>query len=147
MFPERRFAIIELINQANALLKKTQETAIEQVISVTPLSPPPSPNLVLTEAEQQALIGRYAFPDINEAESGDITMFSKDGDLMLRLDDKLMIHMGLKAGTFRVLKRGETRFSFRPSPDSQPIQFVFQKGLNKQEDYLCCANRACKRVS
>ena len=147
MLPERRFAIIELINQPNALLKTTQETAIEQVLSLRPLLPPPSPNLVLTEVEREALIGRYVFPDINEAESGDITVFSKDGNLMLRLDDNLMIHLGLKGEAFPVLKKGETRFSFRPSPESQPIEFVLQKGLNKQEDYLCCANRACKRVS
>jgi CubicO group peptidase (beta-lactamase class C family) len=148
MFPEQRFAIIELINKANVLLRRTQETAIQQILSPTILSsPPPSPNLVLTAGERDILIGRYAFPDINEAESGEITLFSKDDNLMLHLDDKLMLRLGHKGGAVPVLKRGKARFSIRLSPELQPIEFVFQKGLKRREDYLCFVNRACRRVS
>ncbi|QBD76022.1 class A beta-lactamase-related serine hydrolase [Ktedonosporobacter rubrisoli] len=137
MFPEQRFAIIQLVNQANVLLKKTQEKALELVLSPPSHSSTPLPDSFPTPSEGNTLIGCYASPDINATENDDIRI--------VRKDNRLMLHFGDESKALPVLKRSETRFAIRPSPELQPIELVLQQGLNKQEEYLCWANRAYKR--
>lgn len=140
MFPEQRFAVIELVNQANVLLRKTQETAIELVLFPKDIAPIASSlELPLTKEEQLSLIGRYASPDINATAASDIQLSSREGKLMIQFGD---VEQPLSA-----MRKSETRFSVVLRTGQQPVEFVFQKGLNKQEDYVCWANRAYKRVS
>ncbi len=139
MFPEQRFAVIELVNQANVLLRKTQETAIELFLAPNNISPNTSPSLEvpLTKEELASLVGRYAAPDINATLANDIQLVS--------IEDKLTIQFGDKEQLLPVTRKSETRFAVVLRTGLQPVEFVFQKGLNKREDYLCWANRAYKR--
>ena len=140
MFPEQRFAVIELVNQANVLLRKTQGTAIELFLAPKNISPTPSSSLEfsLTKEELASFIGRYASPDINVTATSDIQL--------VNIEDKLMIQFGDEEQPLLAVRKSETRFSVVLRMGLQPVEFVFQKGLNKQEDYLCWANRAYKRV-
>jgi CubicO group peptidase (beta-lactamase class C family) len=150
MFPEQEFAFIQLVNRRNALLKKTQEAAIEQVLR--PDAPPPpaansSDGLAPSETELEALVGRYDFPDIN-APRGNITVYAEGGKLRLRFDDWMTLYLGLEGRDFLVKKttNAGSRFSILLNPESSPIELAFQK-LDEQEDYLCALSRAFKRAS
>jgi len=121
-------------------LRKTQETAIELVLFPKDIAPIASSlELPLTKEEQLSLIGRYASPDINATAASDIQLSSREGKLMIQFGD---VEQPLSA-----MRKSETRFSVVLRTGQQPVEFVFQKGLNKQEDYVCWANRAYKRVS
>ena len=141
MFPEQRFAVIELVNQANVLLRKTLETAMKLFLAPKNISPTPSSSLELslTQEELTSLIGRYASPDINATATSDIQLVSEE--------DKLMIQFGDVEQPLPVVRKSETRFAVVLRIGLQPVEFAFQKGASRQEGYLYWANRAYKRVA
>ena len=121
------------------MIRKTQETAIELFLAPNNISPNTSLSLEvpLTKEELASLVGRYAAPDINATLANDIQLVS--------IEDKLMIKFGDAEQPLPVMRKSETRFAVVLRTGLQPIEFVIQKGLNWQEDYVCWANRAYKR--
>ena len=90
-------------------------------------------------AEIQRLTGRYARPYIHATKTNLLQLVDTE--------EKLMFGFGHGRPLFPVTKIAEELFAVQFGPHVPPFTFAFQKGVNKEEDYVCCTHRAHKRMS
>jgi len=141
MIPEHHFAVIQLLNRAGSVqMKKTSEKAIELFLALETEPTPALPaELPITMAEIQRLTGRYARPYIHATKTNLLQLVDTE--------EKLMFGFGYGRPLFPVTKIDEEHFAVHFGPHVPPFTFTFQKGVNKEEDYICCTHRAHKRMS
>lgn len=110
--PEQKFAVIILGNTNNVVLSKTQEKAMETMLSLKPKEASESKTILpMTEAEMQKVVGTYSQPNRFKIE-----IFVKDGKLFIREFNQEL----------PLTKIGENRFSFQFPNAPQPLEIYIQ---------------------
>ncbi|HEY4033319.1 MAG TPA: serine hydrolase domain-containing protein [Ktedonobacteraceae bacterium] len=140
MIPEHRFAVLQLLNRAGTIqMKRTSEKALELFLSLETQPTPSLPaELPITTAEIQRLAGRYRRPYIHTTKSNFLQLVDTEKKLMLGFGDRRPL--------FPVKKIDEGQFAVHFGLHIPPFTFAFQKGVNEEEDYICCTHRAHKRI-
>lgn len=126
MVPERKFAVILLMNLTGGSLPKTADKAMELTLALDPRpAPKPKEEISLTEAERTKLTGLYR----NGATAEMVSV--RDGQLWIRR----------LAGEARLVKVGEDRFEIRPGA----TELIVVPGSDGRAEYLYRGGRALKR--
>lgn len=123
--PEKKFAVIALMNLSAATMPRTIEKAMETVVPVEArAAAKPKEELPLVEAEIAKLIGRYRNGASIELLS------SREGQLWLRRTN----------GESRVVKIGENRFETRPGG----TELIVVNGADGRAEFLFRGGRALR---
>lgn len=110
--PQQKFAVIILGNTNNIVLNKTQETAMEMMLSLKPKEDAkPKFAQPVTETEMQKLVGTYTQPNRFKIE-----IFTKEGKLFIR-----EFNQGMTLN-----KIGDNRFSFQFPNARQSVEIYIQ---------------------
>ncbi len=123
--PEKKFAVIALMNLSAATMPKTIEKAMETIIPLEPRAAAKSrEELPLTVADLAKLVGRYR-------NGANVELLSaRDGQLWLRRTN----------GESRAVKVGENRFETRPGGS----EFIMVPGADGRAEFLFRSGRALK---
>ena len=122
LVPEQRIAVIILGNTNNVVFSKTQEKALETMLTLRPKAEPKAKSVqLLTKAEGQKLIGIY-----NQPNRFKIEILEREGKFYIR---EFNHEMALN-------KIGENRYSFQFPNAGQPIEIYFQAAENGKSAFI-----------
>ena len=120
--PEQRFAVIILGNTNNVALDRTQEKAMELMLSLKPKEQAkPKTYMSLTEEEMKKLVGVY-----NQPKRFKIEIFIKQGKLFIKEFNQEM----------PLNRIGENRFSFQFPQAPQPLEIYVQPAANGKNGFV-----------
>ena len=119
LFPERRVAVIVLVNREGVRLNKTFDKAFDLFVGpTTPAETRSAPEFPMTEAERAAVVGTYE-------NRWPMDVFVRDGRLFLR-------RFGAELPVTRI---GENRYSVTPD-GGKPQEFLIVPAENGRPGYM-----------
>jgi CubicO group peptidase (beta-lactamase class C family) len=127
MVPEQQFAVIVLTNRTGAVLPKSLEAAMEQLLPLAPRTASKASTAAFTPADLRGWPGRYTHgPNVIE---------------ILEHDRKLFLKQG--GAEFPLQKLADSRFEI--TQNGQPREYVIVRGANGRVEYLHTGLRALAR--
>lgn len=130
--PEQHLAVIILGNSNNVVLAKTQEKALEIMLSLKAREEAkPKPTRAMTEAEMSSYVGTYTQPNRFKIE-----ISIKDGKLFVKEFNQEM----------PLNKIGENRFSFQFLQAKQPVEIYVKPAVGGKSGFVHQYVRAFKKI-
>ena len=129
MLPDRKAAVVILVNRSSASLTKTSERALELLAPLQPAAPASVTTIPMDAAEMMKYAGTYTNPPARV-------------DLVLR-DGKLYFRRGTEEA--EVAKIGDLRFSITPAAGGTAQTFALVPGPDGTIAFLHMGSRAFRR--
>jgi CubicO group peptidase (beta-lactamase class C family) len=131
MLPDRKAAVVILVNRSGASLPKTSERAMEILAPLQPAAVPPTTPIAMDANEMAKYAGGYTNPP------GRIDLVVREG--------KLYFRRGTQEA--EATKVGDLRFAVTPAtPDATPQTFTLVPGSDGAIGFLHMGSRALKRI-